>query len=170
MQGDSFALDLIYRDYHVNYRLQNLAKPLINNSLFLTDSSINLRVISFINCKTTIFSNEELVPVRVFRAISDTAPQSPEREVFGIHPTTNKLLVPIDLCILINSNTSPDFSLNILNAEVLDANNAISVGKIKNFSVPPVGNIDPIVELNTDGIDLSSYFPNDIKKKFCLLR
>ena len=102
--------------------------------------------------------------MRVFRSVSSTVPQSPERTVFGIHPTTNKLLVPIDLFILVNGNANPNFDLDVLDTEVLDVNTSKPVGKIKNFSVPPVGNIDPILELNTDGIDLLPYFPNDIKK------
>ena len=161
MQGDSLALDLIYRKYYISYRLQNLAKSLINNSLFLTDSSINLHVLFFTSCKTIIFSNGELVTVSVFREGFGII----SRQVFGIHPTTNKLLVPIDLCILSNNNTSPNFGLDVLDTKVLDVNTSREVGTIKNFSVPPEGNINPVVELNTDGIDLLISFPDDIFKK-----
>ena len=97
--------------------------------------------------------------MRVFRAISTTIPQSPERQVFGIHPNTNKILVPIDLCVLIGSNPIPDFDLNVEGKSILKSNNSAPVGTIENFIVSPTGNINPIVTLKPD-----SSIDGEIKK------
>lgn len=88
--------------------------------------------------------------MRVFREISTTIPQSPDRQVFGIHPNTNKILVPIDLCVLIGSSANPNFNLDVEGKNILDGNTSIPVGIIENFIVPPTGNINPIVTLKPD--------------------
>jgi hypothetical protein len=103
--------------------------------------------------------------VRVFRQAfqqsSTTIPQSPDRQVFGIHPTTNKILVPIDLCVLIDSNPTPDFNLDVGQAKnILNSDTSAPVGKIVNF-ILQVGNINPIVTLEPDPSDPSDPSSND---------
>jgi hypothetical protein len=107
------------------------------------------------NCKRKIFNiNGEVVRMEVFRESfidgSNTILQSPPRQVFGIHPTNGKILVPIDLCILVLGNPTPKFDFNVNGRDVLDAPTSALVGTVENFSVPPAGNINPIVTLDPD--------------------
>jgi hypothetical protein len=81
---------------------------------------------------------------------SNTIIQSPTRQVFGIHPTNGKILVPIDLCILVSGDPTPKFNLNVDGKNILNSSNSDLVGTVENFSIPPEGNINPIVTLDPD--------------------
>lgn len=88
--------------------------------------------------------------MEVYRESFSTIRQSPPRQVFGIHPTNGKILVSIDLCILVFGDPTPNFGLSVVGKNILDTSTSALVGTVKSFSVPPAGNINPIVTLNPD--------------------
>jgi hypothetical protein len=97
--------------------------------------------------------------MEVFRETWHGILRSPDREVFGGHPNSGKILVPIDLCILdLGNNENPDYSfpVKLTNAEIKESNNSAPIGKVEIVSTPnPAQDVYPIVTLNT--VDLQEF-------------
>jgi hypothetical protein len=85
--------------------------------------------------------------MEVFRESFPETLQSPPRQIFGIHPTKNKILVPIDLCILETGSSSPNFDIDANGKNILRTMGGQKVGSIQDFSIPPEGDIYPIVTI-----------------------
>jgi hypothetical protein len=79
---------------------------------------------------------------------------SPVRQAFGLHPTTNEVLVPIDLCLLNFNSSIPNFNLidpndpkTAIGNSVLESTTGILLGKIPNIFISST--IEPIIALDS---------------------
>jgi hypothetical protein len=92
--------------------------------------------------------------MQVIRQATVNSAPSPSRQVFGLHPITKKILVPIDVCLYtINSNT-PDFSLPALSVttgvKIVGSPSPTLLGKVVSAFNPNVAvDVDPIVTLDS---------------------
>jgi hypothetical protein len=100
--------------------------------------------------------------MKIFRNDIDAShQQSPIRRVFGRDPNTNKILVPIDVCLLALQSGSPVLDINLPSissgADILESPRNNRIGKVALVSTPSFGSsVDPIVTLDSSSTDLSS--------------
>jgi hypothetical protein len=98
--------------------------------------------------------------MQIFRDSYAGIDKSPLRRVFGLHPITNKIIVPIDLCTYKLDNAGgqigPDPTLVafLTGAEIRDSG-GVSIGKVEFVDTPsPAGNVNPFVTLNSSSTNI----------------
>jgi hypothetical protein len=107
--------------------------------------------------------------MNIFRAkiaaSSRSISKSPDRTIFGSHPTTGNILVPIDICLLVFGSTFPDYTFldDMNDASVLTNPGFSLIGNILSFEPIILGSdIQPIVELDRSDPAISKINPIDI--------
>jgi hypothetical protein len=91
--------------------------------------------------------------------------KSPDRTIFGGHPITGNILVPIDVCLLVFGSTSPDYTFldDMNNASILTNPGFSLLGKVLSFEPIILGSdIQPIVELDRSSPAISKINSIDI--------
>jgi hypothetical protein len=84
--------------------------------------------------------------MNIFR---DNIKPSPIRQAFGIHSITKKVLVPIDLCVLTDTSTQPDFALQSQGDKILEASTSLLIGTVPSILFPsPANDINPVIALD----------------------
>jgi hypothetical protein len=84
--------------------------------------------------------------------------KSPDRKVFGLHPSSGKVLVPIDICLLTLGSNIPDYTLPLqsINTNVLSSPLVSLIGRIQFVDTPSsVIDVNPIVTLDSTSSSIS---------------
>jgi hypothetical protein len=88
---------------------------------------------------------------------------SPTRRVFGLHPNTGKILVPIDICMLTSVGLDNNLPVNVIGADVLTSPAPSLLGKIALFDLPIFGiDVNPFVELDNSSANIKTINSVDI--------
>lgn len=85
--------------------------------------------------------------------------RSPDRKVFGLHPSSGKVLVPIDICLLTLGSDTPDYTLPLqsINADVLSSPLVSLIGKVQFVDTPNSAiDVNPIVTLDSTSSSIST--------------
>lgn len=95
----------------------------------------------------------------IFRDAGNGFSRSPNRRVFGLDPSTGRILVPIDICLLTLGSSSPDFTIpaSSINVKVLTSPIPSLLGKIDSVDTPVPGiDVNPIVTLDSSSTTIDT--------------